>query len=410
MIKIGLLGFGTVGTGVYEIINEKKGNYFQEYDKEAIISKILVRDVNKPRIVNVDKNILTSDPYDIIENDEIDIVIEVMGGMEPAYQYMKDALKNGKHVVTASKEVVSEHMEELFELAYKSKVHLMYEASVGGGIPIIASLKQSVKINKISKIMGILNGTTNFILSAMQEEGMEFEEALKLAQDLGFAEADPTADIEGFDVTRKLAILSSLAYQGKVTNDFVYRRGIKNISKTDLDMVEQFDYSLKHVARSYIEGNMVTALVEPTLLSRNSMMSKVMKEFNIISLDGNISGDLQFYGKGAGKDATANAVVGDVIYILNTDYIEKTKIHRDLVCNTLDNIKGKYYLRVDTKNDNEFSEIYDLLDDLSDNKKVIFDDKKLFFITDEVSSKDFIDVVSKIEKINENMFYARILD
>lgn len=408
-MKVALLGLGTVGTGVYEIINHQRGNYFASSKHEIIISKVMVRDISKKRKVDVPVEHLTTDFKEILNDEEIKVVICVMGGMEAEYEYMIESMKKGKHVITANKAAVSEYMDVLYKTARENNVSFLYEASVGGGIPIITSLIQILRINQISEIKGILNGTTNFILSKMSDQGWDFEETLKKAQELGFAEADPTADIEGFDVSRKLSILSSMSFGSHIRDEDIKKRGIKEITCADIETIRDMGYVIKYLAHSKLQGNTYYATVEPVLLPTKDIMSNVNEEFNIISINGNIIGELQFYGKGAGKDATANAVVGDLMYIINADFRKQEIIlDQKLKNGGIKEFLGKYYLRADSRNHEEFSHIIDIINDFSKNKKIIFNRSKVFVVTDEVRADQFEELVLELKSKNINLFYARI--
>lgn len=408
-LKIGLLGLGTVGTGVYEIINHQKGNYFASSKESAIITKVLVNDVNKTRSIKTPPGLLINDFNKILDDDDIEVVICVMGGMEPEYTYMLEAMRSGKHVITANKAVVSEYMETLLKTAQDNNVSFLFEASVGGGVPIINSLNQTLRINQIDEIKGILNGTTNFILSKMTYEGWDFDYTLKRAQKLGFAEADPTADVDGFDVSRKLSILSSMAFGAHINDDMIYKRGIRDVTRFDIDMFKDLGYVLKYLAHSKLENDTFYMTVEPILLSTRDLMSNVNEEFNIISINGNIIGELNFYGKGAGKDATANAVVGDLLYIINSEF-KKLEIQLDKKLNNggISAFQGKYYLRADAKNHEDFSLVLDIVDQYPIKKKIEFSGKKIYIITEEMSAALFNELAGKIAAANISNFYARI--
>ena len=409
-MKIGLLGLGTVGSGVYEIINQKRGNYFAQSKDEAVITKILVRDPHKERNIDIPSDILTENFEDILNDEEIQVVIFVMGGMEPEYTYMLQTMKKGKHVITANKAVVSEHMEELIKVSKENNVHFLFEASVGGGVPIISSLYQTLYINRISEIKGILNGTTNFILSKMAYEGWDFHDTLIKAQEVGFAEADPTADIEGFDISRKLSILSSIAFGAHIRDEHIYKRGIREVEQFDLKITQDMDYILKYLAHAILQDGNYYASVEPVLLPHTNIMSNVNEEFNIISIHGNIIGELNFYGKGAGKDATANAVVGDLLYIINSGSRrqEITLNNKDLKNGGIDYFKGKYYLRANTHTHEQFSWVLDSIDAYSSISQMGFRNKKIYGITQELSANQFNQLAERIASKGIPLFYARI--
>ncbi len=408
-LKIGLLGLGTVGSGIYEIINQKKGNYFSNTKKDTMISKILVRDPHKPRNIDVPSKMLVTDFQEILNDKEIGIIICVMGGMEPEYTYMLQAMEKGKHVITANKAIVSEHMNVLFKTSKKNNVNFLFEASVGGGIPIITTLYQSLKINQITKIKGILNGTTNYILSKMSQEGWDFEDTLKKAQELGFAEADPTADIDGFDVSRKLSILSSLAFGCHIKEDAIYKKGIREVTKSDIDYIDSMECVLKYLAHSVLKDGVYYETVEPTILSKNNMISNVNEEFNLVSITGNIIGELQFYGKGAGKNATANAVVGDLLYIINNDLShQEISLNNSLKNGGISAFIGKYYFRANVKKQGDFGRVVDLVTEYSHQNKIEYTNGKLYIITENLNADRANTLAKKLQSEGIDLFYARI--
>ncbi|NLZ52291.1 MAG: homoserine dehydrogenase [Thermoanaerobacteraceae bacterium] len=312
-MQIGILGLGTVGTGVVELI-EKNNDIIAKRIKDHInIKKVLVKNLNKQRSPLVEGKI-TDRFEDIIEDEEISVVVEVMGGEEPALSYIKEALNRGKHVVTANKEVIAKYGNELLELSAKKDVNLLFEASVAGGIPIIRPMKECLSANEITKIMGILNGTTNYILSQMTEQGKSFNEALTEAQLEGYAESDPTDDIKGFDAARKLAILSSIAFNTRITPDQVYTEGIDSISHVDIQYAQEMGQVIKLIAiGKKHEKNSIEVSVTPVLLSKDHPLASVAGSFNAIMAEGNAVGPVMFYGLGAGKMPTASAVVADIM-------------------------------------------------------------------------------------------------
>lgn len=414
-LNIGLLGFGTIGTGVYELINLNKGRFAKNLDEKVVITKILDRDPNKKIAGDDNVACIVTDADEIMNDPEIEVVIALLGGMDFEYGLIKKALQSKKHVVTANKAVISEYFEELLTIAAENNVILRYEASVGGGIPIIASLKEELKINRINEIKGILNGTTNFILSKMTEEGADFDDTLKVAQSIGFAEADPTADIEGYDVSRKLAILSSLAYRGIVKDEDVTKRGLSDVRAVDIEMAGDFGYIIKYLGHSILEeNNQVYSTVEPVLFKEASIMSNVNSEFNIISIVGDIIGELQFYGKGAGKDATANAVVGDALYIINcirdNNYPKPLTFKKKLDKRGVEAFKGRYYLRVDIDSHDTFEHVLNIVDSVCNRKNIIVSDNRVFFMTEEIRADIFDTMVEKIKEKQTELFYARIYE
>jgi len=312
VIQIGILGLGTVGTGVAELIEKNRNTISKRLGKNIEIKKVLVKDPSKKRPSLVEGKI-TNDPGQVLDDGDISIVVELMGGEEPALTYIRRALASGKHVVTANKEVISKHGKELLDLAQKQGVNLFFEASVGGGIPIIRPMKQCLAANEITKVMGILNGTTNYILTQMTEKNKSFEEALSEAQKEGYAESDPTADIKGSDAARKLAILSSISFNTRITPDDIYTEGIDSINLVDINYARELGYRVKLVAMGKRHGNEVEVSVVPVLLREDHPLASVSGAFNAILVEGNAVGRVMFYGQGAGKMPTASAVVADII-------------------------------------------------------------------------------------------------
>jgi len=318
-VKIAILGFGNVGTGVWKILLENKKEIMKRSNYEIEVAKILVKDINKKRDIVVSKGILTNNFEDIINDDSIKIVVELIGGKDQAKEYMIRAMKAKKHIVTANKLVIANWSEELFKIAEQEKVLFYYEASVAGGIPIIREINESLTANRIQQIIGIINGTTNYILSKMTNEGISFDEALKEAQEKGYAEADPTSDVDGYDAVYKLAIMASLSFGTKVNHDAIYREGIRNISSLDIEYAKKFGYTIKLLAIAKEENNKLELRVHPTLVPSNHPMSNVNDVFNAIMIKGNAVGELMLYGRGAGDLPTGSAVVGDIISILRNN-------------------------------------------------------------------------------------------
>jgi len=315
-IKIAILGLGNVGKGVWNILHTNRNEIIKRSGYEIEIAKILVRNINKDRGIEVTKELLTTDIEEILNNDDIKIVVELIGGDGDAKDYMLRAMKAKKHVVTANKLVLANWGEELFTTAEYEEIMFYYEASVGGGIPIIREINESLTANKIQQITGIINGTTNYILSKMTLEGMDFETALKEAQEKGYAEADPTSDVEGHDVVYKLAIMSSLAFGTRVHPDNIYREGINKVTSIDIEYAKKFGYVIKLLAIGKEENNKLEFRVHPTLVPANHPIANVNDAFNAIFIKGNAVGDLMLYGRGAGDLPTGSAVVGDIISIL----------------------------------------------------------------------------------------------
>ena len=318
-IKIAILGCGNIGTGVWKILHENKKEIMKRSDYEIDVAKILVKDINKKRDSSISKEILTDNIDDIINDESIRIVVELIGGKEQAKEYMIRAMKAKKHIVTANKLVIANWSEELFRIADEENVLFYYEASVAGGIPIIREINESLTANRIQEIIGIINGTTNYILSKMTIDGISFNEALKEAQEKGYAEADPTSDIDGYDAVYKLAIMASLSFGTKINHDCIYREGIRNISKIDIEYAKKFGYTIKLLAIAKEKNNKLELRVHPTLVPSSHPMANVNDVFNAILIKGNAVGELMLYGRGAGDLPTGSAVVGDIISILRNN-------------------------------------------------------------------------------------------
>lgn len=316
VIKAALLGLGTVGTGVYKVLKNQEEEMTAKLGCKVKISRILVRNLEKAARKLGDDSLLTNDWQEIVADPSIEIVIEVMGGIHPAKEYILDALKAGKHVVTANKDLIAVHGRELLEAAGETKADFMFEAAVAGGIPIIGPLKQSLAGNHMTEVMGIVNGTTNFILTRMTQDGMEFKDALALATELGYVEADPTADIDGLDAGRKVAILASVAFNSRVVFDDVYIEGITKISAKDIRYAKEMgcDIKLLGVARNTEEG--VEAYVCPMLIPSTHPLATVNDSYNAVFVHGDAVEDAMFFGRGAGEMPTASAVVGDIFEIV----------------------------------------------------------------------------------------------
>ncbi|MGI6038002.1 MAG: homoserine dehydrogenase [Limnochordia bacterium] len=312
-VVVGLLGLGTVGTGVVRILQKNGAEIARRLGTEIQIKTVLVRDVAKERGVELPQERLTTDPKSIIEDPEIDIVVEVMGGMEPARTYILQAIAAGKHVVTANKEVLAKAGEEIFAAADQHGVDVYFEASVAGGIPLIKPLKEGLTGNRIKTVMGIINGTTNYILTRMTEEDVSFEEVLAQAQELGYAEADPSSDVDGYDAAYKLTILASLAFDARVPLEKVHLEGIRKITPADIESARQLGYVIKLLAIGKESDAGVEVRVHPTFVPKEHPLASVHGAFNAVFVQGDAVGDLMFYGQGAGELPTGSAVVGDMI-------------------------------------------------------------------------------------------------
>lgn len=349
-IKIGMVGLGTVGSGVLKTLAN-----FEQIE----VTKIAVKNLTKTRnIANLDKSILTDNPYEIVDNPEIQIVVEVIGGVEPAYDLIKKAIKNGKHVVTANKELLAKHGEDLFAYAEKYNKVVLYEAAIAGGIPIIMPIKTILAGNKITKVAAILNGTTNYILTKMDVEGASYENVLKEAQELGYAEADPTGDVEGFDAAYKIATLSTLAFNQRININNIYREGISKVRAEDMAYANEFGFKIKLIALAQIdEQGRADVRVHPMLVKKSKSLAHIDYVTNAVMLEGHPVGEIMFSGPGAGEYPTASSVVGDILAIATevntTDYLlPMMRCRHDKIAEMVDiaDTLNKYYLSINAKN------------------------------------------------------------
>lgn len=420
IIKVALLGSGTVGTGVYKLVQSQKEEMPHKIGANLEITKILVRDKNKKR-EGIDNSLLVDNWSEILEDDSIQIVIEVMGGIEPARTYITQALEAGKHVVTANKDLVAEHGKELLDAAETHHCDLLFEASVAGGIPILRPLKQCLAGNHISEVMGIVNGTTNFILSKMTAEGMDFDEALALATELGYAEADPTADIEGYDAGRKVAIMASIAFNSRVTFSDVHTEGITKITAKDIEYASEVGCVIKllGVAKNTPEG--IEVSVHPMLIPNSHPLAKVDDSFNAVFVHGDAVDDAMFYGRGAGELPTASAIMGDVIDVARNIQFQCTgriscTCYKDLPIKGIQEVKSKYFLRMQVAD--KVGVLARIADILGDKKvsiaQVIQKDKhedvaELVIITDLVLEEYFRDAIDQIKKLDTTKSISSII-
>lgn len=350
-IQVALLGLGTVGTGVYKVLDMQRQEMMAKLGVELEIKKILVRNLEKAAKKVNDASVLTNDWKDIVTDESIDIVIEVMGGIEPARTYMMEALQAGKNVVTANKDLIASNGRGLLDTAKKMKKDLLFEAAVAGGIPIIMPLKQSLTSNHIQEVVGIVNGTTNFILTKMTEEGMEFKDALALATELGYAEADPTADIQGFDAARKMAILASIAFNSRVTFEDVYTEGITKITARDIRYAKEMGCHIKLLGRAKNTEDGIEVSVHPMLIDSRHPLATVNDSFNAVFVCGDAVGDTMFYGRGAGELPTASAVVGDVFEVARNIRLGCTgrigcSCYKKLPIKKMTDTYGRYFMRM----------------------------------------------------------------
>lgn len=351
-IRVGLLGCGTVGAGVVKLLQDKRDLYAHRTGRRIDLVKVAVRDPHKDRGVTLDPAVLTTRHADVVEDPTIDIVVELMGGTEPAVPLMLEAIRRGKHVVTANKEAIAKSGREIFTAASEMGVDIYFEASVGGGIPVIQPLKRSLIANQITDLAGIINGTTNYILTAMTEQGRELADVLAEAQALGYAEADPTADVEGYDAKYKLAILASLIFGCRVDVDTIHCEGIMQVSAADIAYARQFGYVIKLIAKAAQHDRGIEARVHPCMVPADHPMAAVNGVYNGLFLRGDAVGDVMLYGRGAGQMPTASAVVSDILNIVSD--IDAGKSSKLMACQhhhtgdllPMAETENRYYLRL----------------------------------------------------------------
>ncbi len=315
-IKVGLLGLGTVGTGVVRIVEGHQEDLSNQAGSPISISQILVKDRNKGRSIPVDSSKLTEDPWEIVRNPEIDVIVEVMGGIGQTKEYMLEALERGKHIITANKDLMALHGQEILEKAREKGCDVLYEASVAGGIPIIRTLVEGFSSDRITKIMGIVNGTTNYILTKMSQEGAAYADVLKEAQELGYAEADPTSDVEGLDAARKMTILSSLGFRSNVALENVSVKGISDVTQEDIRYAKRLGYEVKLLGIAERQDDLISVSVQPTMIKTNHPIASVNGVFNAVYVHGEAVGETMFYGAGAGELPTATSVVADLVAVI----------------------------------------------------------------------------------------------
>ncbi|WP_046215699.1 homoserine dehydrogenase [Paenibacillus wulumuqiensis] len=315
-VKVGLLGLGTVGTGVVRIVEGNQQDLNSQVGSPIVIEKIAVRSADKVRNVEIDAAKLTVDPWEVIHDPEIDVIVEVMGGIDQTKEYILEALERGKHVVTANKDLMALHGSEILAKAQEKQCDVFYEASVAGGIPIIRTLIEGFSSDRIVKIMGIVNGTTNYILTKMSQEGASYEDVLKEAQDLGYAESDPTSDVEGLDAARKMAILGTLGFRTNVELDDVAVQGISSVTKEDITYARNLGYEMKLLGIATSANDHITISVQPTMIKQSHPLASVNGVFNAVYVHGEAVGETMFYGAGAGEMPTATSVVADLVAVV----------------------------------------------------------------------------------------------
>lgn len=350
-LKIGLAGFGNVGAGVYKNLEKNRDILRERTGRDIIVHRVVVRDLKKKRAVSLPLENVSTDLSDLIEDDEVELVVELIGGIDRAFDFVKASLEKGKTVVTGNKALLAERGRELFEVAKENQSHIYYEAAVAGGIPIIKTVQESLIGNHIQSVAGIINGTCNYILTRMSEAGLEYEAALDEAQKLGYAEADPTLDVNGWDAAHKAIILASLSYGCWVPCDQIYVDGIEKVTKPDIDFADDLGYTIKLLAIIKLHENRgIEVRVQPSLVAKDHILASVRGVFNAILVTGDVVGETLFYGSGAGQDPTSSSVIGDIAdavarenqqgamgFVTHDLYGKPLKVEESI---------SKYYLRV----------------------------------------------------------------
>jgi homoserine dehydrogenase len=347
-LRVGMLGAGTVGAAVIRLLEEHREEIELRSGCSLVVTRVAVRDAQRPRDLPIDGARVTTSAEEVVGAEDVDIVCELIGGVDPARRLILDAFDRGRPVVTANKELLANHGRELFDAADARGVDLYFEAAVAGGVPLIRPLKESLTGERLRRLIGIVNGTTNFILTRMTEDRLSFDAALRQAQELGYAEADPTADVEGFDAAAKCAILASIAFNARVSAPEVYREGIGSVSAEDITYAARLGYVVKLLAIAELEGDSIAARVHPAMIPLSHPLAAVREAFNAVFLEGPNIGQLMFYGPGAGGAATATAVVGDLVTVARnllsgahgvgcTCFLERRM-------RPMDDMEGQYYL------------------------------------------------------------------
>ncbi|MGG4141549.1 homoserine dehydrogenase [Paenibacillus algorifonticola] len=348
-IKVGLLGLGTVGTGVVRIVEGHQEDLQSQTGSAIEIAKVLVSNKSKARDISIDPSKLTEDPWEIIHNPDIDVIVEVMGGIEQTKQYIIEALSRGKHVVTANKDLMALHGTEILAVAQEHGCDVLYEASVAGGIPIIRTLIEGFSSDRITKIMGIVNGTTNYILTKMSQEGASYSDVLKEAQALGYAESDPTSDVEGLDAARKMTILATLGFRANVALDDVSVQGISSVSREDIQYAKRLGYELKLLGIAERQDDEFSISVQPTMVKHSHPIASVNGVFNAVYVHGEAVGETMFYGPGAGGMPTATSIVADLVAVvknlkLGVNGKQNIMTYKEKKLKTDEQISSKYFL------------------------------------------------------------------
>jgi homoserine dehydrogenase len=348
-IKVGLLGLGTVGTGVVRIVEGHQDDLQSQVGSPIVIEKVLVQNRNKSRSISIDADKMTEDPWEIIRHPDIDVIVEVMGGVAQTKEYILEALERGKHVVTANKDLMAMHGTEILEKAKRHQCDILYEASVAGGIPILRTLVEGFSSDRITKIMGIVNGTTNFILTKMSQEGASYADVLKEAQELGYAEADPTSDVEGLDAARKMTILATLGFHTNVALEDVSAQGISSVTKDDIAYAKRLGYEVKLLGIAERQDDLISVSVQPTMVKQSHPIASVNGVFNAVYVHGEAVGETMFYGAGAGELPTATSIVADLVAVvknikLGVNGKQSGGAYKEKKLKTDEQISSKYFL------------------------------------------------------------------
>ena len=395
MVNIGIIGYGTVGSGVFEVINTNREGIAKRAGEEIRVKKICdLKEFPK----DAAESLITHDINDLLNDEEISVIVETMGGIKPAYAFVKAALEKGKSVCTSNKELVAKYGPELLKIAEEKEINFLFEASVGGGIPIIRPLNEALTADEIMEIKGILNGTTNYILTKMSREGADYKTALAEAQDMGYAERNPEADVEGYDTCRKIAILTSLAYGMQVDYEDIYTEGITKITKEDMDYARALNASIKLVGESRRENGEVYARVAPAMVEASHPLYSVNDVFNAIFVKGNVLDDVMFYGRGAGKLPTASAVVSDVVDAVKNKgrHITILWSSEKLTLGNTDNSAQRFFVRAPLSEKEKVKQAFGHTEEVkSDRVKGEF-----AFITPVITEKEFKERVSGLNIIS----------
>jgi homoserine dehydrogenase len=353
-IGVGLLGLGVVGGGVASVIN-RKSDYMQEHLGVSIsLESVLVRDRTKIRTINIPDNLYVDTIDDILNNSDIDVVIEVMGGEFPAFDYIMQAINKGKNVITANKELIAKHGPEIFQTARDNNVRVLFEASVAAGTPIVSPLMRDLVANDIRSIKAIINGTTNYMLTEMSKYGYNYEDVLKEAQSLGYAESDPTNDVDGFDAAYKLAILSTIAFRSVVKIEDIYIQGITSLESQDFEYASELGYAIKLIAIATLDKGNIQARVHPILINKNEMLANVDGVLNAVEIETDLTGKILFHGPGAGSMPTTSAIIADLLNISRNlidgvPFTDPLKLSEKLPVQSINELTSKYYVRIEAK-------------------------------------------------------------